>query len=165
MSNLAHWGRDKMAPIFSDDILKCIFLNENAWISLQISLTFVPNVRINNLPALVQIMAWRQPGDKPLSGSMMVSLLTHICVIWPQWVNNKALTFFPLTELVLFHLSDCGPQKHELRDHSPTAGPVNRHRIGHDGVQGLDTIHDECLTTRAPSQYEDRLSRVWRFPC
>ena len=37
-------------------------------------------------PALVQIMAWRRPGDKPLSGPMMVSLLTHICVTRPQWV-------------------------------------------------------------------------------
>ena len=47
---------------FADDIFKCIFLNENAWISLKISLQFVPKVRINNIPALVQIMAWRRPG-------------------------------------------------------------------------------------------------------
>ena len=32
-------------------------------------------------------MAWRRPGDKPLSEPMMVSLLTHICVTRPQWVN------------------------------------------------------------------------------
>ena len=32
-------------------------------------------------------MAWRRPGDKPSSEPMMVSLLTHICVTWPQWVN------------------------------------------------------------------------------
>ena len=38
--------------------------------------------------ALVQIMAWRRPGDKPLSEPMMVSLLTHICVTRPQWVNS-----------------------------------------------------------------------------
>ena len=72
---------------FADDIFKCIFLNENAWISLKISLKFVPKVRINNIPALVQMMAWRRPGDKPLSEPMMVSLLTHICVAWPQWVK------------------------------------------------------------------------------
>ena len=40
---------------------------------------------------LGQIMAWRRPGDKPLSEPMMVSLLTHICVTWPQWVNNNLL--------------------------------------------------------------------------
>ena len=32
-------------------------------------------------------MAWRRSGDKPLSEPMMVSLLTHICVTRPQWVN------------------------------------------------------------------------------
>ena len=48
-----------------DDIFKCIFLNENAWISIKISLKIVPKGPINNIPALVQIMAWRRPGDKP----------------------------------------------------------------------------------------------------
>ena len=33
-------------------------------------------------------MAWRRPGDKPLSEPIMVSLLTHICVSRPQWVNS-----------------------------------------------------------------------------
>ena len=32
-------------------------------------------------------MAWRRPGDKPLSEPIVVSLLTHICVTRPQWVN------------------------------------------------------------------------------
>ena len=44
-------------------------------------------VQFNNIPALVQIMAWRRPGDKPLSEPIMISLLTHICVIRPQWVK------------------------------------------------------------------------------
>ena len=72
---------------FADDIFKCVFLNENQWSSLRISLKFVPKVRMNTFPALVQIMAWRRLGDKPLSEPMMVSLLTHICVTRPQWVN------------------------------------------------------------------------------
>ena len=73
---------------FADDIFKCIFLNENEWILPRISLKFVPKVQINKIPALVQIMAWCRPGDKPLSEPMMVNLLTHICVTRPQWVNN-----------------------------------------------------------------------------
>ena len=73
---------------FTEDVFKCIFLNENAWISLKISLKFVPNGSINNIPTLVQIMAWRRTGDKPLSEPMMDSLLTHICVTRPQWVNE-----------------------------------------------------------------------------
>ena len=72
---------------FTDDIFKCIFLNENEWALPRISLKFVPKVRINNIPVLVQIMAWRRPGDKPLSEPMMASFLTHICVTRPQWVN------------------------------------------------------------------------------
>ena len=72
---------------FADDIFKCIFLNENVWISIKISLKFVPKGPINNIPALVQIMAWRRPGDKPLSEAMMVHLPTHIWVSRPQWVN------------------------------------------------------------------------------
>ena len=38
---------------FSDDIFKCIFLNENVLISIKISLKFVPEGQINNIPALV----------------------------------------------------------------------------------------------------------------
>ena len=71
---------------FADDIFKRIFFNENVWISIKISLKFVPKGPINNIPALVQIMAWRLSGDKPLSEPMMVSLPTHICAR-PQWVN------------------------------------------------------------------------------
>ena len=52
---------------FADDIFKCIFLNENVSIAIKISLKFVPKGPINNIPSLVQIMAWRRPGDKPLS--------------------------------------------------------------------------------------------------
>ena len=72
---------------FPDDIFKRIFLNENVWISLKISVKFVPKVPINNIPELVQIMDWRRPGDKPLSEAMLVSLLTHKCATRPQWVN------------------------------------------------------------------------------
>ena len=74
---------------FADDIFKCICLNENARISLKISLKFVPKVRINDIPALVQIMAWLRPGDKPLSEPMMGNSLTHICVTRPQWVYHS----------------------------------------------------------------------------
>ena len=33
-------------------------------------------------------MAWRRPGDKPLSEPVMVRSPTHICVARPQWVNS-----------------------------------------------------------------------------
>ena len=63
---------------FADDIFKCIFLNENVLISIKIQLKFIPKGPINSIPTLAQIMAWRRPGDKPLSEPMMTSSLTHI---------------------------------------------------------------------------------------
>ena len=79
---------------FADDIFECIFLNENVWIPIKIPVKFVPKGPINNIPALFQIMAWRRPGDKPLSETVMVTLLTHICVTRPQWVKvDKMLAF------------------------------------------------------------------------
>ena len=72
---------------FTDDILQCIFLNENVWIPIEISLKFIPKGPIDNILALVQIMTWRRQGNKPLSEPMMVRLLKHICVTRPQWVN------------------------------------------------------------------------------
>ena len=74
---------------FADDIFKWIFLNENVWFPIKISLKFVPKDLISNFPALVQIMAWRRPGDKPLSETMMVILPTHICVTRSQRVNSS----------------------------------------------------------------------------
>ena len=79
---------------FAEDIFKCIFLNENVWISINISMKFVPKGPINNIPALVQIMAWRHPGDKPLSERMMVSLTMHICVTRPWWVNGPFMDIY-----------------------------------------------------------------------
>ena len=79
---------------FAHDTFKRIFFNENIKVSIIISLKFVPNVPINNIPALVQIMAWRRPGGKPLSEIMLVKLPSHICVTRPQWVKWKGLPFY-----------------------------------------------------------------------
>ena len=56
---------------FTDDVFKCNFSNENVWISIKSSLKFVPQGPVNNIPALVQVMAWCRTGDKPLSEPMM----------------------------------------------------------------------------------------------
>ena len=83
------------------DIFKCIFLNENVWISIKISPKFVSNGPIINIPALVQIMAWRRPGDKTLSEPMMVRSLTGECKSCPR---NWALRPGPLTPPLLLTL-------------------------------------------------------------
>ena len=53
----SHIEAETKWPPFSRRHFKCIFLNENIWISIKISLKFVPKGPINNIPALVQIMA------------------------------------------------------------------------------------------------------------
>ena len=60
----------------------CIFFNENIWISIKISLKFVAEGLINNIPALVQIMAWHWLCDKPLYGPMMFSFLIWSRSLW-----------------------------------------------------------------------------------
>ena len=42
-----------MVAIFQTTFSKALFLNENALISIKISLKFVPKGQINNIPALV----------------------------------------------------------------------------------------------------------------
>ena len=41
---------------FADDIFECIFLNENVWIAIMISLKFVSKGPINNITALVSLL-------------------------------------------------------------------------------------------------------------
>ena len=66
------------------DIFWRIFLNENVWIPIKMSLKFVSEGPINNVPALVQIMAWCRLGDKPLSEPVMITLPRHVFVPRPQ---------------------------------------------------------------------------------
>ena len=68
---LIHFPLDKMAAILTDNIFKCIFLNENDRILIHIPLKYVPISPIENKPALVQAMAWRRRGDKPLPEPML----------------------------------------------------------------------------------------------
>ena len=100
---LTHWGRDKNGRHFADDIFKCIFLDKNVWIPIRISLKFVPRGPSNNIPAFIQIMAWRRPGNKPLSEAMMVSLPTHICSTRPQWDIAGSGAIMPLPHIWFQH--------------------------------------------------------------
>ena len=84
--SLTHWCWVKMANIFltfSNHFLEWKYVK-----LINISLKFVPNGLINNMTALLQIMAWCRPGDKALSEPIMVSLMTHICVTRPQWLKH-----------------------------------------------------------------------------
>ena len=73
--------------------------------SLKISLKFVPKVRINNIPALIQIMAWRRRGDKPISEPMVVSLLAYLyALLGPsefKKIINETYTQFSTINLAM----------------------------------------------------------------
>ena len=89
----------------ADDIFPCLLLNKNIWISINISLKFVPKGPIDNITGLVQIMAWHHSADKPLS-EPMISLLMHICNTWPQWVRD--------------HITNIGTSTWLLNGHTPS---------------------------------------------
>ena len=107
---------------FPDDSFKYILLQENVSTSLKISLKCVPKGSINNIPALVQIMAWCRSGNKPLSEPMVVSLPTHICVTRPQWVNLSLWNSFEDLWPVDFSELQRLDYMTEYQDSSPSNG-------------------------------------------
>ena len=51
------------------------FMNEQFLILIQMSLKFIPKVLIDNKSVLVQVMAWRRTGDKPLPKSVIIQFI------------------------------------------------------------------------------------------
>ena len=82
-----------MAAMLADDNFKCISFNENDRNPILISLKFVPRSPIVNKPALVQVMALRWRGEKPLTEPML-TLFSH----WRIYValGGDELTHWPL---------------------------------------------------------------------
>ena len=79
--------------------------------SIKNSLKFIHKCPINNISALVHwVMAWRRPGDKPLSEPMVIILLTHICVTRLQWIKYLCAT------LQWRHNEQDGVSKHRPHD-------------------------------------------------
>ena len=54
----------------TEDIFKSIF-NESVWISITISLKFIPKGPIDYKSALVQVMAWHRTGENTIPESML----------------------------------------------------------------------------------------------
>ena len=72
----------------ADDIFKCIFVNENDWISIKISLKFIPKSPIDNKSVLDQVMAWRRQAPSHYLNQCWPSFLTHICGTRGRWVKS-----------------------------------------------------------------------------
>ena len=72
LKDLNTLGLRQNGSCFGDDFSKkLIFLDENCCVSIKFLLKFVSKGAINDMPALGQIMVWRQTGNKPLSESMI----------------------------------------------------------------------------------------------
>ena len=67
---------------FTDNIFRCIPVNEKFFILIKISLKFVPKGPIDNNPALVWIMAWRLLGAKPLSQPILTRFIDTYMGHW-----------------------------------------------------------------------------------
>ena len=88
-SFLAHWGRDKM-----NTISQTTFSGASPWMKM-----FEFRIKFHGSFFLgVQLTI------KPLSEPMMVSLLTHICVTWPQWVI-MGIWYMKACEAYCFYVS------------------------------------------------------------
>ena len=93
---LTHLSLDKMAAILADENFTCIFLNENDRILIQISLKFVPKSPIDYKSALVQVMAWRRRGDKPLPESVLTQFTEGITWCQEAWLCQPYLVMLDL---------------------------------------------------------------------
>ena len=63
-----------MDAISQTAFIECIFFIENIWSPIKISLAFIPKGPIDHKSTLVQVMAWRRIGAKPLPEQMMTYL-------------------------------------------------------------------------------------------
>ena len=123
-SFLTHWGRDKMA-----DISQRTFSHEFSWMKiysfpLKFHWNLFPMDPINNIQALIWIMAGCRSGDEPLSEAMMVRSLTHICATVktqscqkPQkfitWFIVFILCFLFQSMIVVHHImTECAAEAH-----------------------------------------------------
>ena len=79
-SSLIGWEHKQNDPwsTYACDIFKCIFLKEKIWILIQILQKFACKGLIDNKAVLIHVMAWREPGDKPLPGPMLAKMCDAI---------------------------------------------------------------------------------------
>ena len=86
---------------FPDDVYNWIFLSENAWISIKISLKFVPGGPINNIPALVrrQAIIWTNDGlvhwRKNASLDLKELTVTATGIFQLEWDTTSVSNFDP----------------------------------------------------------------------
>ena len=88
-----------MVPILAYDNFKCIFLNKNGIIPIRFSPKFVPRTPIDNKPALVNVMAWRQQAISHYLNQCWPSSLAHISCCEHHQFCRSALSITPMRVL------------------------------------------------------------------
>ena len=119
---LTHLPPGENGRHFPDDIFKCIFMNVKVCIRIRISLKFVPKGTIDNILALVQIMAWRRSVNKR----------QNPWIIWCVSSWCPSLGSGPETHLMfryIFHFVDISLEWNQFDGHVHT-----RSWCCHDGV-------------------------------
>ena len=169
---LTHWGRYKMTAI-SRRYFQIHFL-EWKCVNFDWNLTEVCSYKgpTNKIPALVQIMVWHRPGDKPLIG-----LLTHKCATLLQWVNGfiynrtrpnhvHILRNIPDSKV---HGGNMGPTWVLSAPDGPPVGPMNlaiKNTVSaqHEEVMPLKPFprHWRTLSTPNASRTDHRVNISWR---
>ena len=76
---------------FVNDIFKCIFLNINVWIPIEISLKFNPGVQLTIFQHWFSQWLGNRCQSHCLNQWWLPSLPTHICFTRPLWVNKIVL--------------------------------------------------------------------------
>ena len=92
---LVIWGQNKMAAILPDDIFKLILLFDDYCTLIAISLKFVLVGPINNKSVLIQALAWRWTGDKPLSELAMAIVYWRIYIYIYIVYMAEVVSFLP----------------------------------------------------------------------
>ena len=127
-----------------DGFLKFIMLYENYCILIKILPKFIPEGLMNNDTSLVQIMAWRWSGAKPLSEPMMVSLLMHIYASLGlnelNWLVPLVIILILIIKILFFW------EKSFKNRHKPLFEPLNGLVYRHiDAPIGLSVCMDWSL--------------------
>ena len=123
-----------------DGHFKCIFLDESIWISIHISLKFVPNGWINNTPALIQIIDWWRLGDKPLNPPCVNSL-------WP----NDGIWRREYGSILAQAMACC------LMAPNRTGNPLHSRALAHSRAPLFTQPCPHCSHSRAPREQWARL--------
>ena len=154
-TNAASLSFNALRPRRNGRHFQTTFSNAFSWMEiLEFSLKFHWNlflvVQNNNIPSLVQIMAWRRPSNKPLSETTMGSLMTHICVTRPQWVKPKG-TYFSET---VFKTQKFSLTKITVKDVCEMANVLSRNYE----LENPDYETHKSLTKRYTNHYYESAS-------